>query len=997
MANWTANSNADDNVYISFGGNQSSPDPGDFKFFHEALAGVSKFNVISTLRSSGVDDKPVFFETQEFRLQALKTTMVSGNITPGTGDKGLVWLYSAVGDSKIELYANDSVKLTTKSDGVLITGELESTTLDVNGAANIDGLLDVNTGSANQVAIFQSTDDKAFIRLIDDNTDTHLISKDNKFSIGETTTDYDNFKVDISSGNVEMAGTATIGNIANANTDTDVFLVSASGVVKFRTGAEVRSDIGAGTGDGTVTSVAASTAGDALDVTVTNSTTAASLAFDFAGNNTQYINGAGNLTTLQTIPTVGNGTLTVQGTGVLGGSGTFTANQSGASTISVTHDNSGVTAASYTAATIAVNASGHITSASSNTIPAAANNATITIAGADGIRINAGASGNFTTDQSVAETITVTMDYAGTDNFILGSVDATGTAIQSTDKIIYSDVGNDDIQFGNVSDLPFDNSGGTMSSWNLTGDSGGSAQIDQGETVDIAGGTNITTTRSSNTVTITNDITDNSQLTNGANYSTTTGTVTGTGVSTRLAFWSGTSSLSSDAGLTYNNATDALTVAGAVTWSGGGSTESNSAYDNMITDFTDSGSSTITLTLTQQDGGTLTTSFGNPQGTVTEVGISHTGNAFSVSGTPIGSSGTLAIDMQGTSSQYVNGAGNLITFPQIPSSANNPTITLSAGTGLTGGGSFTLNQSGASTITFNASNNGTVTSVGTGTGLTGGTIIGAGTISVDSTVVLTNNTQTISGDKTFSNPIVANSDIDMESGGDILLSATSNIQVDGDSGVGKFLKSVSTGLAWTTVSTSSGTVTSVSAANPTTGGAVGNPLFISGSTTVNPTVNLVQANITQTAASTSTTGGVSKGTWNANTQLNKTAVQDHSYQGEVVYFGSAGTLAQGKLYNYVGGDWAATDADFVSKSQGLLAIALGTTLAAGMLTRGMYTLSYNPALADGDILYLSPTEGQMYYEPPSGTGDVVRIVGTALSSTTGQIFFHPDNTFIELD
>ena len=49
MANWTANSNADDNVYISFGGNQSSPDPGDFKFFHEALAGVSKFNVISTL------------------------------------------------------------------------------------------------------------------------------------------------------------------------------------------------------------------------------------------------------------------------------------------------------------------------------------------------------------------------------------------------------------------------------------------------------------------------------------------------------------------------------------------------------------------------------------------------------------------------------------------------------------------------------------------------------------------------------------------------------------------------------------------------------------------------------------------------------------------------------------------------------------------------------------------------------------------------------------
>jgi hypothetical protein len=39
------------------------------------------------------------------------------------------------------------------------------------------------------------------------------------------------------------------------------------------------------------------------------------------------------------IPTVNDGQLTVQGTGVLGGSGTFTANQAGNTTISVTHDN----------------------------------------------------------------------------------------------------------------------------------------------------------------------------------------------------------------------------------------------------------------------------------------------------------------------------------------------------------------------------------------------------------------------------------------------------------------------------------------------------------------------------------------------------------------------------------------------------------------------------------------------------------------------------------
>ena len=736
-----------------------------------------------------------------------------------------------------------------------------------------------------------------------------------------------NIRFTTTTAGATVNGSLKINTIANAGTDTDKFLVSgASGTVKFRTGAEVLVDIG-----------------------------------------------------------VEDGTLTVQGTGVLGGSGTFTANQSTASTISVTHDNSGVTAASYTAATITVNATGHITSASSNTIPAAANDATITIAGADGIRINNGASGSFTTDQSVAETITVTMDYSGADNFILGSAVATGTAIQTTDKIIYSDVNDNDIYYGNVSDLPFDNSGGTMSSWNLTGDSGGSAQIDQGETVDIAGGTNITTTRSSNTVTITNDVVNNNQLVNGALYTTNTGTVTGTGVSTRLAFWSGTSSLSSDAGLTYNNATDALSVSGAVTWSGGGSTESNSAYDNMITGFSDGGTSTITLTLTQQDGGTLTTSFGNPQGTVTEVGISHTGNAFAVSGTPINSSGTLAIEVQGTSSQYINGAGNLITFPQIPSSANNPTITLTAGTGLTGGGTFTLNQSGASTITFNASNNGTVTQVATGSGLTGGTISSTGTVSVDYS------SAGLIADCPAGTGSISENDFIMIGKDDSGSGETRTYEVQELSSI-----------------FGTGSVTSVSAANPTTGGAAANPLFITGSSTVNPTVNLNQnlitnlSNLVEVESTTGNGGGVTTGTWNANTILEKTSNTDNDYQGEIVYFGTAASspLAQGKLYIYTttDGQWAAAKADAVGTSAGLLAIALGTTVSAGMFTRGMYTNSYTTTgSSNGSILYIdSVNAGSMTHEPPSGTGKFVRIIATQLDSTNGQIFFHPDNTFIEL-
>jgi hypothetical protein len=45
---------------------------------------------------------------------------------------------------------------------------------------------------------------------------------------------------------------------------------------------------------------------------------------------------------------------------------------------------------------------------------------------------------------------------------------------------------------------------------------------------------------------------------------------------------------------------------------------------------------------------------------------------------------------------------NFTNTPSIPSAANNATITLSAGAGLTGGGDFTTDQAGNETITFNA-------------------------------------------------------------------------------------------------------------------------------------------------------------------------------------------------------------------------------------------------------------------------------------------------------
>ncbi len=206
------------------------------------------------------------------------------------------------------------------------------------------------------------------------------------------------------------------------------------------------------------------------------------------------------------------------------------------------------------------------------------------------------------------------------------------------------------------------------------------------------------------------------------------GNVTSSGSNTRLAVWNSASNITSDSGLTFNTSSNALAVSGAVTWSGGSSSESNSAYDNMITGFSDSGSSTTTLTLTQQDGGTLTTSFSNPQGTVTSVG---TGTGLDGSFT---TSGTITLDlseltdmtaaMTGTDefivldsgaerrkaaneiglSIFSNDAG-FITSSSVPSVGNGQINGATSGLGLSGSMSATANQSGNTTftVTSNAS------------------------------------------------------------------------------------------------------------------------------------------------------------------------------------------------------------------------------------------------------------------------------------------------------
>ena len=128
-----------------------------------------------------------------------------------------------------------------------------------------------------------------------------------------------------------------------------------------------------------------------------------------------------------------------------------------------------------------------------------------------------------------------------------------------------------------------------------------------------------------------------------------------------------------------------------------------------------------------------------------------------------------------------------------------------------------------------------------------------------------------------------------------------------------------------------------------------------------------------------------------------TSNTDGDYDGDVVYFGGTTSMTIGTIYHYKSdGTWEAADADAVANCDGLLAVALGTASDTnGMLVRGMVTLDPDPG-AVGDVLFLSTTAGDATATAPSGNGDIIRVIGYCLHASNGQIWFDPDNTFVEV-
>ena len=209
--------------------------------------------------------------------------------------------------------------------------------------------------------------------------------------------------------------------------------------------------------DAGITSITLASDGDATSGNTITSNGTLTLSFD--GTSSQYVDGAGDLVTFPTIPTVNNGTLSITAGGGLSGSNfTFTANQSG-----------------NTSATLAIGAG-------------------------DGIQVNS---------------TNVAVDYAGTDNVILSAADGTGVTLADADDIIFSDATDNGVKYANLSQLKTYIGGDNYGSWTIAGDTG-SSTVSSGQTATIAGSTGIDTAESGRTVTVSLDLNEITTITSVA-------------------------------------------------------------------------------------------------------------------------------------------------------------------------------------------------------------------------------------------------------------------------------------------------------------------------------------------------------------------------------------------------------------------------------------------------------------------------------------------------
>jgi hypothetical protein len=159
-----------------------------------------------------------------------------------------------------------------------LTDSTFSGKVNVAGSQNNASALNVRTadGSTGSIGFETGSEITGIITSLTDAMD---------FRVGDGISMSTARKLRIDGDGITITGTATL-TPANASGDPDKFLcVNGNGVVQYRTGTQVRSDIGAGTSSttGTVTNVTASTASGLDGLSVSSGTTTPVVGLDIEG------------------------------------------------------------------------------------------------------------------------------------------------------------------------------------------------------------------------------------------------------------------------------------------------------------------------------------------------------------------------------------------------------------------------------------------------------------------------------------------------------------------------------------------------------------------------------------------------------------------------------------------------------------------------------------------------------------------------------------------